>query len=124
MAEYIPIPSEGRWVRWVTNEFGREGQVIQSLWPSMVVKWLGVEEPQIFPMAYPHFGEGGDMRVIDKPTVADKVIAQEEKGVLGIAAAAAALGIDPKRVRQKLRDGQLKGKKIDGRWVEVWLAEG
>lgn len=120
-ADEVDIPPVGAWIRWITLEFGHEGQVIESSWPSMVVKWLGVDEPQVFPWAHPHFTPLGDMEVIPKPAQAAKIERQQASGVLGVAAAAAALGTTPKRVRQRLRDGTLKGIQRDGKWIEVFL---
>lgn len=115
------FPKRGQWVQWITPEIGRQGQVIDAHWPSLVVKWLGVDEPQVFPLGYLYFEPGSSlsMEYITKPKAAAQVQQQEAKGVLGVQAAAAALGLTPKQVRQKLRAGKLKGTQRDGRWVQV-----
>lgn len=120
----IRYPAEGEWVRWVTPEIQREGQVLDFTWPSMIVQWLGVDSPQVFPWAMNHFGYKGariDMEIIPRPSRASQIERQTASGVLGIAAAAAALGSTPKAIRAKLRAGKLKGIQKDGRWVEVVL---
>lgn len=116
-----PLPEVGSWVRWVDIEVAREGEVIQSEWPSLVVQWLGVDEPQVFPLAYPLLHDKRTMEVIPRPARASQIRRDQARGRLGIAAAAARLGTTQKRVRQRLRDGQLKGKQVDGRWVEVYF---
>ena len=113
-------PSEGQWVRWITADFGREGQVISVQPPSMVVRWLGIEEPQVFPVAASALR---DMEVIPEPAKAAQIDQQLAQGYMGVAAAAAALGITEKRIRQRLRSGSLEGKREGGRWVQVWVVE-
>lgn len=112
-------PPLGAWIRWTTTEFGREGQVVESTPPSIVVKWLGVETPQVFPWAWPHFTEHPDMEFISKPPAADRIERERLEGRVGITEAAARLGIEPKRVRQRLRDGKLRGIQHEGRWTHV-----
>lgn len=117
-------PEVGQWVRWVTPEIQREGQIIVADWPSLIIQWLGVETPQVFPWGMNHFGYKGsriDMEIIEKPARAAQIERQTRSGVMGIAAAAAALGSTPKAVRAKLRAGKLQGIQRDGRWVEVIL---
>lgn len=118
------LPSEGQWVRWITPDFGREGQVVLSQPPSMIIRWLGVDEPQVFPLASMHFGPGGDMEFISEPIKASQIDRQMADGYMGVAAAAAALGITEKRVRQRLRNGTLKGLRKAGRWTQVWVEGG
>ena len=115
-----PLPPVGTWVRWVDLETQREGEVIKSEWPSMVVRWLGVDLPQVFPLAYGYF-DADMMEVIPRPPRASQIRRQQASGRLGIAAAAARLGTTQKRVRQRLRDGSLRGEQVDGRWVEVYF---
>lgn len=117
------LPSEGKWVRWITSDFGREGQVLVVQPPSVIIRWLGIEEPQVFPIAELHFGPEGDMEFISEPAKAAQIDQQLEQGYMGVAAAAAALGITEKRIRQRLRSGTLKGKREGGRWVQVWVEE-
>lgn len=121
----MTLPHLGSWVRWVTSDFGREGQVVAVDPPSMVVKWLGIDQPQVFPLATPYFVRGHDqMEVIPEPPKAAQIDRQMAKGHMGVAAAAAALGITEKRVRQRLRSGTLGGEYKDGRWTKVWVVEG
>lgn len=117
----MTFPAEGDWVRWVSVEIQREGQVVRATWPSLVIEWLGVETPQVFPWGHRHFGPGGDMEIIPEPPKAARIAEQQALGSLGIDAAAAALGTTPKRVRQLLRDGKLEGERKGGRWVAVQL---
>jgi len=117
----VTFPEVGDWVRWVNVDIQRDGQVILSQYPSMIVRWLGVDDPQVFPWAHTHFMIAGDMEIIAEPPRASLIAAQRASGVLGIDAAAASLGITPKRVRQLLREGKLEGHQESGRWVEVVL---
>ena len=117
------FPERGDWVRWITADFGREGKVIHVQRPSIIVRWLGIPEPQVFPLAEHHFGPSGDMVLIREPIKAAQIDRQMTRGHMGVAAAAAALGITEKRVRQRLRSGSLEGKQEDGRWVQVWVEE-
>lgn len=117
------MPQQGDWVRWLSDDVGREGQVIRASGPSLTIKWLGVDEPQVFPAGIMYFqGEvsfGRSMSIIERPAVADRIEQEEASGVLGIAAAAARLKTTPKNVRARLRAGTLQGRQRDGRWVEV-----
>jgi hypothetical protein len=117
------IPTRGDWVRWITADFGREGKVIHVQPPSMIIRWLGIPEPQVFPLIAQHFGPSGDMVLIREPAKAAQIDHQIARGHMGVAAAAAALGITEKRVRQRLRSGTLEGKQEDGRWVTVALPD-
>lgn len=123
MGMRMALPTPGDWVRWVTADIGREGQVIDVQWPSMVVRWLGIPDPQVFPIADMHFGPRGDMEIIGEPAKAAQIDHQMSNGYMGVAAAAAALGITEKRVRQRLRNGSLGGRREGGRWIEVWVEE-
>lgn len=117
------LPNRGDWVRWITADFGREGQVVDIQPPSMIVRWLGISEPQVFPIAEHYFGPDGTMKIIREPAKAAQIDRQMADGHMGVAAAAAALGITEKRVRQRLRSGSLKGTRKDGRWLTVWVGE-
>jgi hypothetical protein len=119
----MTLPRVGEWVRWVNPDFAREGVVEVSSSPSLVIRWLGISQPQVFPNALHYFAQGGDMTVIPRPPKAAKIDRQMKRGRKGIAAAAAALGITEKRVRQRLRNGSLKGRQVDGKWVEVNVDE-
>ena len=117
------LPQPGSWVRWVTAEFAREGEVIHTEGVSMIVRWLGGDQPQVFPLATVHFEGHADMEVIPRPPRASKVDRQMARKQMGVAAAAARYGITEKRVRQRLRNGSLQGRRENGKWVEVWDAE-
>lgn len=120
----MTLPREGDWVRWLTSDIAREGVVERISGVSLVIRWLGIDHPQVFPTGLRHFKQGGEMTVIPRPPKATKIERQMKRGHMGIAAAAAALGITEKRVRQRLRSGTLKGRQVDGRWVEVWVEGG
>lgn len=120
----VAFPKVGDWVRWISTEAQREGQIVYADWPSFVVKWLGVEQLQTFSWGHVHFGHEhmiADMEIIPEPPRARKIAEQSSRGVLGIDAAAARLGTTPKRVRQLLRDGKLEGRRENGKWAEVLL---
>lgn len=120
----MTFPAVGDWIRWVTPEIQREGQIVLSDYPSLVIEWLGVDEPQVFPWGQIHFEGAADMEIVPEPPRAAQVRQQKASGVMGIAAAAAALGTTPKRIRQMLRDGKLEGRREAGRWVEVYGVSG
>jgi hypothetical protein len=112
------FPEQGQWVRWVTESFGREGEVIDSSWPSLTIKWLGVEEPQVFPWAMSYFeGSSKGMALIPAPKKMPENRQSLEQGSLSIAQAAVTLGITQKAVRSKLRAGKLRGYQLEGKWV-------
>lgn len=117
------FPAAGQWLRWVTPEFGREGEVISAMWPSFTVRWLGVDNPQTFPLGYVYFVAGSteQMEFIDRPKNATQIRRQQASGIIGVAAAAAAMGTTPKIIRARLRAGKLKGIQRDGKWVSVIL---
>lgn len=117
----MTFPQRGQWIRWVAPEFAKEGEVIFVNHPSMMVRWLGSGIEQVFPLATFHFGPNGDMEIIARPPKASQIRRDEQRDRLSVAAAAAALGISEKRVRQRLRSGSLQGRQEGGKWVEVWL---
>ena len=55
----------------------------------MTVRWLGVEEPQVFPWGFLYF-EGGnrEMEIIPKPKAADRAAQQKTGSTLDVAGAA------------------------------------
>lgn len=119
----MTLPKAGQWLRWLDTDVGREGQILSVNGVSMVVRWLGVEEPQVFPWGLAQWPRN-DMEVVPRPSSASRIDREKREGRMGIATAAALLGTTPKRVRQKLRDGQLEGRREKGRWVEVELPRG
>jgi hypothetical protein len=118
------FPSKGDWVRWVTTSSGREGQVVEAIWPSFTVKWLGVEQPQVFPWGQMYFnGEqsSASMEPIRKPRGVTAKASTPSGAAMTTAQAASALGITQRALRMKLRSGKIKGLQRDGRWVAVYL---
>lgn len=114
----------GQWVRWVTLEHVKEGLVVESAGPSIVVDWVGGER-QVFPVVErffaPYRSLGESMEVIQRPKNALRIEREVKRGQMSVARAAAVLGIDQKRVRARLRAGTLKGVRQDGKWVSVEL---
>lgn len=118
------FPRKGDWVRWVTSSFGREGRVVSASWPSFTVKWLGVDEPQVFPLGYLYFTNeqsSMSMELIKKPAKIAAKVSTPSGGAMTPAQAAAALGIDQRKLRIKLRSGKIRGIQENGRWVSVYL---
>jgi len=115
---------EGDWLRWSTPTSVKEGEVILSKGPSMVVRWLSGEE-QVFPIyalyVQSHRGVGDRMVRIQRPKEASRIERDRAHGVMSVRRAAASLGVSPKRVRAMIRSGQLKGVQRDGKWVSVEL---
>ena len=112
---------EGDWLRWSTPTSVKEGEVILSRGPSMVVRWLSGEE-QVFPIYALYVQSGGDRMVrIQRPKEASRIERDRARGVMSVRRAAASLGVSPKRVRAMLRGGQLRGHQKDGKWVSVEL---
>lgn len=117
---------EGDWLRWSTPTSVKEGEVIYSRGPSMIVRWMSGEE-QVFPVydLYLHgyaATRGIDrMERIERPKEASRIERDRARGVMSVRRAAASLGVSPKRVRAMLRAGQLTGRQRDGKWVSVEL---
>ena len=112
----------GQWIQWQTDHAVKRGQVVLSLGPSIIVKWLGGGE-QVFPLVWPYLGQSIDARmsVIEEPEEALRIERDEAHGRMSVRRAASILGITPKRVRAMLRSGQLKGVRSDGKWTQVDL---
>lgn len=115
------IPTKGQWVRWLNESFGREGQILEAKYPSLVIKWLGVEEPQVFPWGFMYFERGREMEIIPAPKKLPKDDQQAGGDMMSVRDAAATLETTPKAIRMRLRSGKLKGLKKDGRWVGVYI---
>jgi hypothetical protein len=116
------LPEPGQWIRWLDADIQREGQLTSVDYPGFTVEWLGVGE-QNFPWGCASWPRR-DMEIIPRPPSAAKVDREKRRGRVGIATAAATLGTTPKRVRQLLRDGKLKGTRREGKWVAVELEPG
>lgn len=112
----------GQWILWQTDHVIKRGLVVHSEGPSIIVKWLGGGE-QVFPLVWPYLTQSinARMSVIERPREAAGVDRDESRGCMSVRRAASILGTTPKRVRTMLRDGQLKGAKVDGKWTEVDL---
>ena len=106
----------GQWVRWTADDRVKEGQVVRSTGVSMVVDWLG-GDTQVFPVI--EYVKG--MEAIPRPPKASSIERDERRGVMSVSRAAAVLGTTPKRIRARLRDGTLRGRQRDGKWVSVEL---
>jgi len=124
MTKYFP--RVGDWVRWLTSTKGQEGQVVEAAWPSFTVRWVGVDEPQVFPLGFLYFtGEQSSMSmepITPKKKLKAVAIDSTPKGrAMTVREAAGALDTTPRAIRMKLRAGKLKGLQRDGRWVEVYL---
>ena len=116
--------TQGDWLRWTTPQHVKEGQVVVSSGPSLVVEWLGGER-QVFPTyeGYVAPFASGEYRMehIPRPPKASRIERDTKRGVMSIARAAATLGKTPKQIRAALRAGTLQGEQVDGRWVSVEL---
>lgn len=116
------IAAEGDWIRWTVPGTVKEGLVIYSDEPSLVVEWLdGVK--QVFPYAADYFAPDARpdyrMVVIEKPPGADQIKRDIDRGHMSVARTAATLGTTKKQVRAWLRSGVLEGGQEFGRWVWV-----
>ena len=124
--DYVNPFQPGQWIRWITHQHVKEGQVVISKGCSIVVEWVGGER-QVFPVveAYvgPYRAVDDRMVVIERPKNALRIERETKRGVMSVARAAAILGIDQKRVRARLRSGVLKGVQRDGKWVGVELSD-
>ena len=110
---------EGDWLRWSTPTSVKEGEVILSRGPSMVVRWLSGEE-QVFPIYALYVQSGGDRMVrIQRPKEASRIERDIVAGRMTIRRTAASLGVTPKRVRAMLRAGTLRGTQREGKWISV-----
>lgn len=122
--DYVNPFSVGQWIRWTTFQHVKEGQVVVSEGPSIVVEWLG-GECQVFPIveAYvgPYRAVDDRMEVVQRPKNALRIEREVKRGQMSVARAAAVLGIDQKRVRARLRAGTLKGVQSGGKWIAVEL---
>lgn len=113
----------GDWILWEAHHIARRGEVLRSVGPSVVVRWLGGEE-QVFPLVEPYLSSrliGERMTVIERPKEASRIARDERRGVISITRASAILGVTPKRVRSMLREGKLRGVRKDGKWISVEL---
>jgi hypothetical protein len=120
----VNFPEQGQWVRWLTESRGLEGEVIDSAYPSLTIKWLGVDEPQVFPLADAYFTReqsSMSMEFIPKPAGINDSAPHQGLEAVSVARAAAILGISQKAVRGRLRSGALKGHQVDGKWVTVYI---
>lgn len=111
--------SKGQWIRWTTDSWTKEGEVILVKGVSFVVRWLSGDE-QVFPVAE-YAIIGGCMGIIQRPKEARRIARDKARGVTSIAVAAATLGVTPKRVRAMLREGKLRGHRREGKWISVEL---
>lgn len=118
----MSLPEPGQWLRWFDHDVQREGRLLDVIWPSFRIDFLGVGE-QVFPFGCAIWPRS-DMEIIPRPPSASKVDRESREGRVGISTAAAALGTTPKRVRQMLRDGKLRGTQREGKWVAVVLPPG
>lgn len=124
LTDYVNPFEPGQWIRWITDHHVKDGQVVESVGPSVVIEWLGGDR-QVFPIveAYvgPHRAVDDRMVTIERPKNASRIERETRKGQMSVARAAAVLGIDQKRVRAKLRSGALRGVQREGKWVSVVL---
>lgn len=116
------LPVEGDWIRWTMPGLVMEGQVLQTAWPSLVVRWLGGVE-QVFPLGEmywsPEAAPIAKMEVIPEPKEALRVQRDVDREQHSVLRAAKSLGTTQKQVRAWLRSGKLKGEQVDGKWVHV-----
>ena len=113
-----------QWVRWTMPEFVREGRIVKEVGPSVVVHFLGFDQPQVFPMGIKDYLNASSssphrMEYIPRPSKATEIEQAPEGDMMPLSKAAAILGTTPKRVRALLREGKLTGRQEDGRWRGV-----
>lgn len=119
MPDYHQPFMQGQWILWTTHGQVKQGQVVQTEGPSMVVQWLDGSK-QVFPVVeYAARTESSRMVVIERPREASRIARDRKHGVMSVHRAASALGTTPKRVRAMLRAGQLQGEQVDGKWKTV-----
>lgn len=121
MPDYYQPFHTGQWLLWTTHGQVKQGQVVMTEGPSMIVRWLDGSE-QVFPVVeYAARTESSRMEVIQRPREASRIERDAKRGVMSVQRAASALGTTPKRVRAMLRSGQLQGEQRGGKWVSVEL---
>lgn len=98
--------------------------MIRADWPSLTIKWVGVDEPQVFPWGHIYFTNeqsSMSMELIPKPRKVAAKASTPSGAAMTPAQAASALGTTARSIRSKLRSGKLKGEMRDGRWIAVYL---
>jgi hypothetical protein len=113
---------EGDWIQWSTPDQVKQGEILLSSGPSIVVRWLGGGE-QVFPVvegySHPYGGGAYRMERIPRPRGASRIEREQRAGRMSVARASAILGVDQKRIRTMLRSGKLRGVQTDGKWTGV-----
>ncbi len=109
MADWVILTLPPDWVR--------QGRVVVSKPPSMVVRWVGDDHDTVLPMAAAYL-MNGQLQYVEPP--GDIAEAPRKSGeLLTVRQAAALLSMTPKQIRAMLRSGKLEGKQKDGRWLGV-----
>jgi len=107
----------GDWVEWhLPGVFLRQGRVVRAEGVSLEIQFLGRDEPTVIPvLEY----AAGELRLIKEPPKATLIDEAQAANMMTPDRAAAILGVDLKRLRAMLRDGRLKGRQVNGKWIEV-----
>lgn len=113
----------GDWFQFSTPHFNRIGRVLEKKGRSLRVQYQAREGTVAIPDAEIYFHDSDDLK---RGTVFKRIPAQNRIPFptgewATLEQAAHLLDSTPKALRQKLRDGELEGKRNGGRWTKVKL---
>lgn len=115
---------KGDWVLWAMPTFVKTGRVILRTRTSLVVHFQAHPHVTVIPDAYQYWrptmpqdiAHAYVMYEVPKP---EHLLPDAVSETVTVRQAAALLGCGSKDVRRMLRAGQIKGRREEGRWVEV-----
>lgn len=115
----------GTWLIWVMPEFVKRGRLEYVQGISAVVHFEAHAEPTSIPDAYQYWTPPALGPRVLKPyslSITEAPLRPLDAATgpaLSVRQAAALRGISSKDVRRMLRAGQIRGKQVSGKWVEV-----